>query len=99
MINAILTGIFNLIIGLVSVVLKPIDLVIASALPDLSTGIAAIGGMFSYVNNFMGFCVSVTGLSSEALSLIVLYWTFKLTTPILISTMKSAVKWYNALKP
>lgn len=99
MINALLTGIFNLIIGLVQVVLKPIDVLITSFLPDLSVGLSAIGGMFTIANNVMGFCVSVTGLSSEALSLIVLYWTFKLTAPLAVSTIKSAIKWYNALKP
>lgn len=99
MINALLTGIFNLIIGLVSVVLSPIDALIVQFLPDLSTGLSAIGSMFGLVDNVMGFCVSVSGLSSETLSLIVLYWTFKLTAPLAVSTVKSAIKWYNALKP
>lgn len=99
MINALLTGIFNMIIGLVQTILKPIDVLIASFLPDLSGAFAAIGGMFGLVDNVMGFCVSVTGLSTEALSLIVLYWTFKLTAPLAISLTKSAIKWYRALKP
>lgn len=99
MINALLTGIFNLIIGLVGVVLAPIDALITTFLPDLSTALSAIGAMFGLVDNVMGFCVSVTGLSSEALSLIVLYWTFKLTAPLAVSTVKSAIKWYKALKP
>lgn len=99
MINALLTGIFNLIIGLVGVVLAPIDTLITTFLPDLSTGLSAIGSMFALADNVMGFCVSVTGLSSETLALIVLYWTFKLTAPLAVSTVKSAIKWYKALKP
>lgn len=98
MINAIIMGIMKLIMGLVSVLLSPIDSLISQFLPSLDSAINAIGAMFSYVSNFMGFVVSATGLSSETLSLIVLYYTFKLTVPLMVSTVKSAIKWYNALK-
>lgn len=99
MINAILTGIMNMIMGLVSTLLSPIDSIISNFLPDLSNAISAIGSMFNLVGEYLGFAVSLTGLSSSALSLIVLYYTFKLTVPIMVSTMKTAIKWYNALKP
>lgn len=99
MINALLQGIMSLIMGLVTVLLSPIDLLIQQFLPDLSGAINAIGSMFTLVGNMLGFCVSLTGLSSSTLSLIVLYYTFKLTVPLLISTIKTAIKWYNALKP
>jgi len=98
MINALIKGIMSLIMSLVSVLLAPIDSLITQFLPDLSTAISAIGAMFNYVGNFIGFVVSATGLSSETLSLIVLFYTFKLTVPLLISTVKTAIKWYNALK-
>lgn len=98
MINAIITGFFNVIISLVGVVMVPIDLLIQQFLPDLSTAISAIGSMFALVGNVLGFIISLTGLSSTALSLIVMYYTFKLTVPILVSAIKQAIKWYNALK-
>lgn len=98
MINALLTGVFNVILSLVDVVLSPIDLLIKQFLPDLGTAISSIGGMFNIVGNVMGFIVSLTGLSSTALSLIVMYYTFKLTVPVLVSAVKQAIKWYNALK-
>lgn len=99
MINALLTGIFNLIISLVGILLSKVDAVILEFLPDLSSALTAISNMFNLASNVMGFCVSLTGLSSETISLIVLFYTFKLTLPLLISTVKLAVKWYNALKP
>lgn len=98
MINALITGIFNVIISLVNVVMAPIDLLVKQFLPDLSTALGAIGGMFNLVGNVLGFVVSLTGLSSTALSLIVMYYTFKLTVPILVATIKQAIRWYNALK-
>lgn len=99
MINFLLKGVLALIIGLVNIVLTPIDLVISQFLPDLSGAISAVGSLFNLVGQSLGFCVSLTGLSSEALSLIVLFYTFKLTVPLLVSSVKSAIKWYKALKP
>lgn len=99
MINVILKGIMKLVIGLVSVLLKPIDLVILQFLPDLSNALSAIGDFLRMAGDGIGFAISLTGLSSETLSLIALYFTFKLTAPILISSLKSAIKWYDKIKP
>lgn len=98
MINAIIKGIINLIIGLVDIVLLPIDALILQFLPDLSNAFTLVGDLFEYATNFLGFIVSMTGLSSTAISLIIAYYTFILTVPLLISTIKLAIKWYNALK-
>ncbi len=99
MINALLKGIMSLIIGLVSTILKPIDLLIVSVLPDLSSALTAVGNLFNFASQYVGFAISATGLSNETLSLIVLYFTFKLTAPLMVSTVKSAIKWYDKLKP
>lgn len=99
MINAIMTGIMNLIIGLVSVLLKPIDLAISTLLPDLSKAFSAIAGFFNYVLDGLGWAISSTCLSSETLSLIVLYFTFKLTAPMTFYLIKLALSWYNRIKP
>lgn len=99
MINAILKGIFKLITSLVGVLLSPIDNLIATALPDLQTGLNAIGEFLSLATSSVGWVLSVFGLSSECLSLIVLYFTFKLSVPLTISTIKLAIRWYDKLKP
>lgn len=99
MINAILTGIFNLVISLVNVILTPIDTLIASSLPDLANAISAIGQLFATIGTSIGWAISLTGISSECISLIVTYYIFKLTVPIAFSLVKSALAWYNKLKP
>ena len=99
MINAILTGIFKLIIGLVSLILTPIDALITSALPSLDNALTAVASFFTYIGSSIGWVISLTGLSSETLSLIVLYFTFKLTAPMLFYMIKLALSWYNKLKP
>lgn len=99
MINAILKGVISLIIGLVSLILTPIDNLILTALPDLSNALTAVGNFLNLISNGIGWAVSLTGLSNEALSLIVMYFTFKLTAPMLFYMIKLALSWYNKLKP
>ena len=98
MINAILTGIFNVIISLVSVILSPIDNLIVSYLPDVANGITAIGQLFSTIGTSIAWGISLTGISSECISLIVTYYVFKLTVPMLFYLIKLALAWYNKLK-
>lgn len=99
MINAILTGIINLIVGLVSLILAPIDALILSALPDLSNALTAVGSFLNLISTSIGWVISLTGLSNETLSLIVAYFTFKLTAPMLFYMIKLALDWYEKLKP
>lgn len=99
MINKILMGIIKLIVSLVSVILTPIDNIIESLLPDLSNALTAVGNFFSLISQSIGWCVSILGLSNETLSLIVMYFTFKLTAPMMFYMIKLALSWYNRLKP
>lgn len=99
MINSLLTGLFKLIIGLVSIILSPIDLLITNALPSLDNALTGVADFFIYIGSSIGWVISLTGLSSDTLSLIVLYFTFKLTCPMLFYMIKLALSWYNKLKP
>lgn len=99
MINSILTGIFKLIISLVTLILTPIDNIILSLLPDLSNALTSIDNFFNLVGQSIGWSISLLGLSTETISLVVLYFTFKLTAPIMFYMIKLALSWYNKLKP
>lgn len=99
MINKILIGIIKLIVSLVSIILTPIDNLIQSALPQLSNAFTAIGNFLNIISSSIGWCISLTGLSSETISLIVAYFTFTLTAPMLFYMIKLALSWYNRLKP
>lgn len=99
MINAILMGIIKLIVSLVSLILSPIDSLILSALPDLSNALTAVGNFFNLISTSIGWCISLLGLSNETISLIVIYFTFKLTAPMLFYMIKLALSWYDKLKP
>lgn len=99
MIRAIINGIFSLIISLVGVILAPIDALIESTLPGLSDALSAIGTFFQTCTSAIGWVLSCFGLSSTCISLIIVYFTFKLTVPLLIHTVKLAIKWYHMLVP
>lgn len=98
MIKSIINGIIKLIMSLVSVLTAPIDMIIKSALPDLSNALTSFGSMLNIIGDSIGWCISLTGISSTAISLIITYYVFKLTTPILFSSIKAAIKWYKTLK-
>lgn len=99
MINKILLGIIKLIVSLVSVILTPFDNLIQSALPSLSNALTAIGSFLNIISSSIGWAISLSGLSSSAISLIVAYFVFKLTAPMLFYMIKLALSWYNRLKP
>lgn len=98
MIKAIISGIMSLIISLVNVILLPIDTLLATFLPDLSNALSGIGAFLNLCGTYIGWVIDFTGISSETISLIIAYYVFKLTVPLLVSTIKMAIKWYNALK-
>ncbi len=99
MINKILMGIIKLITGLVTLILSPIDNLIQSALPDLSSALTGVGNFLNLISNSIGWGISALGLSNETLSLIVMYFTFKLTAPMMFYMIKLALTWYNKIKP
>lgn len=98
MINTILNGFFNIIIGLVNTILSPIDSLIIDKIPALDIAFNAVGTFLDLCTSSIGWVLSCFGLSSSCLSLIVAYFVFKLTVPILFSTIKLAIRWYNAMK-
>lgn len=99
MIGALLQGLMNLVISLVNLVLAPIDAIILSVMPDLSNAMTQFGAFLNYVSVHIGWAISFTGLSQNAIGLMVMFLGFKLTAPILFYTVKLALKWYNRLKP
>lgn len=98
MIKRLIKAIIKLIMNLTTTLITPISDLIDSILPDLTPAYRAIASFFDLAGNTLGFCVDMLGLSSTAINLIVLYFTIKLTYPIVVAIIKLAIKWYNALK-
>lgn len=99
MINKLLMGVLKLIIGLVSLILTPIDNLITSALPNLANALNSVASFLTICTQSIGWVISLTGIPSSVISLIVLYYGFKLTAPLLFYMIKLALSWYDKLKP
>ena len=99
MIGKILTGLLTLVINLISLILTPIDNLITSALPGLSNALNSVAGFLNIALQSIGWVISLTGLSSDVISLVVLYYGFVLTAPLLFYMIKLALNWYDKLKP
>lgn len=95
--------IFNVIVGLVFLVLKiilaPIDYVIQQAFPALSSGLTAVGSFLLLIAQGLGWAISAAGIPYYAVALIASYYIFKLTIPFNIYMIKLALGWYRTLKP
>lgn len=98
MIKAIINGIFNLVLGLVDIVLMPIDLIIQQFLPGVSDVISSIGAFFNYILGVIPFLCSWFHIPPYLILFLISYWTFRLTVPLLVHAIKNAVAWYNKLK-
>lgn len=99
MIGKILSGIMSLIIGLINLLLYPIDALISTALPSLSSALSAVGSFLNVALQSIGWVISLTGISSNVISLVIAYYVFKLTVPMLFYLVKLVLSWYNRLKP
>lgn len=98
MIQEIILTVVNFIVSFIALILTPIDNFILNFLPDLSNAFTAIGQYLTIISSSIGWAISLSGLSSATISLIIAYYTFKLTFPITLYLIKLAVAWYNKLK-
>lgn len=99
MINDILQGLIKFIISLVSIFLTPINLLVSQYMPSLDNAFNSIASFLGMCTNSIGWVISALGIPSIVIQLIVSYYTFKLTVPLLVSAIKIAIKWYHALMP
>lgn len=100
MIAKLMSAIMSLIIGLVSILLAPINAIINQFLPqEILNGINSISGLFQTISNGIGWVISASGIPTTAIAIIVATMVFKLTVPVLIYATKLAIKWYDKLKP
>lgn len=98
MINAIIKGIFSLILNLVSLILYPINALVVNYIPGLENAFLIIENFFTTAFTYVGWCVDASLLTGETISLIIATLTFRLTLPLVVNSVKLALKWYNSLK-
>ncbi len=98
MINAIIKGIFNLIISLVNTILLPIDTLISNYIPGFSDILDFFGDFITYILSFIPWILSWFNIPSFLITFVVAYYVFRVTVTLAIHTVKLALKWYDILK-
>ena len=98
LITTFISGAIYVVVSLVYIILAPIDELILQYLPDLSNAFTAVADLLNLIGQGIGWAISVSGLSTATITLIVAYYTFKLTAPVLLYMLKLALSWYNNLK-
>lgn len=96
--TALITGLFQLLIGVVSLILTPINALIINYLPSVDTALGSVNSLLSMVADSFKYAVSWTLLSPLALQLIVLYYGFTLVFPLSLYFIKLIVKWVSKIK-
>ena len=99
MIAKLFTFIFDLVINLVNLLLSGVDSIIEQFLPSVADAIDMISALFSNVLNIIPWVMSWMGLNSTVVGIVVAVFTFELTVPFIVHTVKLAIKWYDKLKP
>ena len=97
LVSSLLKACIYITLGLVYIILAPIDAIILEYLPDLSLAFSSVGNYLSIISDGLGWAISASGLSGATITLIVAYYTFKLTAPVLLYMLKLALSWYDKL--
>lgn len=97
--DAIFNVLFKVILGLINIVLFPLNALIDTLLPDLSNALSIMGSYFGVLGDYISFGLSYLGFYHEYIVSACLIITAIVMVPFTAHTIKLVVKWYNALKP
>lgn len=96
--TAIILNLINIIVLLISVILTPISALITSLVPSLNTALASVDSLLDLVAGTFQYAVSWSLLSSTALQIIVLYYSFALVFPLSVNGLKFIIRWWRQIK-
>lgn len=96
--RTILTLIINLLTGIISVILTPIDILISSYLPSFDSALSHITDFFNYIGSYIDFVMGWLSLPSFAINFLSAFVVFKLVIEPTILGVKLILKWYKTLK-
>lgn len=99
MFNALLKGIFNMVIGLVQTLLSPIDLLLANTLPAFNQVLVGFGNFLTYILRFIPWVLSWFHIPTFLLTFLVYYIIAKITISQAIHLVKLALAWWRTLVP
>lgn len=99
MIAKLFSFLFDLVINLVNLLLSGVDAVIEQFLPQVSDAINMVSALFTQILSLIPWVMSWMGLNTVVVGIVVGVITFELTVPLVVHTIKLAIRWYDKLKP
>lgn len=97
--DTIFNVLFKVILGLINIVLFPLNNLIASQLEGVNTALIYLSNYFNVLGDYVSFGLSYLGFYPELISSVCLIVTAIVMIPFVAHSIKLIVKWYNALKP
>lgn len=91
--------ILDFVIYIVNILLIPFDFVIDSLFPDISNALGLISDAFNVAFTYVGYILDSSGLYGHTIVFIVEYIIFRITLPLQIWVIKTAINLYNKFKP
>lgn len=91
--------IFKAVKALITIVLTPLDLLVNSVAPDISSLISNVNGFFSYITTAILWVKSWLPFTTAFWTILAGVLVFKYTVPMITHTIKTIIAWYDTLKP
>lgn len=99
MVNAILNGFFNLVIGLVNTLLTPIDNLINTSIPAFGDVLNIFYNFITLITNFIIWVLSYFNMPAGLFLFVFGYLAIKITISHSLHVIKLALAWWRTLKP
>lgn len=99
MVNALLKGLLNFIISLISVVMAPLDTALNTLLPSFSDVLTLFGNFIDRILSIIPWALSWFHIPTALLSFVCLYLIAKITISVGVHEIKLALAWYRKLMP
>lgn len=98
MVNALLNGILNFVMGLVNVLLLPLDTLIQTTIPGFVDVLNYVEDLISMLLGFIPWILSWFNFPMVVITWVASYFIAKFTLTLLIHPIKLALAWWRTLK-
>lgn len=97
--KVIVTTIVRFLMTLIGSLLGPLESIVLSELPGLTGFNNMVVGFINWLSNFVVWAFSWLPFSTGFYTMLFLYFSFTLTIPLIVHTLKLIIQWWHALAP
>lgn len=95
--ESLVTLLMNVLIGIVKIILLPIDLIIKQFFPGLPDILQNVQFVFDTASTYVGWIVSAFAIPTTILSIMTIYYTFVILSRFYMWFIKTALRWVKML--